>query len=114
MWTKEPTFKVLPHSDGWEVATEAQGVGFPIIPVGFKTDFASIPRAARWLIPVNGKHRLAALVHDYRYQKAAIPRLGADLMFLAMMKEAGVGYVKRYAMYYAVRAFGWLHYGGGS
>jgi hypothetical protein len=34
------------------------------IPVGFKTDFASVPAAVQWLIPSYGKYTLAAIVHD--------------------------------------------------
>ena len=77
------------------------------IPPGFKTDFATIPRGLRSFISVNGKHRLAALLHDYLYSvRGWEDRKKCDRIFLDEMKLAGVKYAKRYSMYWAVRAFG--------
>jgi hypothetical protein len=35
------------------------------VPVGFITDFASVPTVVQWLIPSYGKYTLAAIIHDY-------------------------------------------------
>lgn len=35
------------------------------VPSKFKTDFASVPRLFRWLIPPMGRYSWAAVVHDY-------------------------------------------------
>ncbi len=35
------------------------------VPVGFRTDLTSVPRACRWLIDVGGDHAPAAVLHDY-------------------------------------------------
>lgn len=74
-----------------------------IVPAGFVTDLASIPRIFRSLIPQNGKHRLAAIVHDYlcrEWNPAHRPL--ADRIFLEAMELLGVSWWRRKAMYYAV------------
>lgn len=77
------------------------------VPKGFYTDLASIPRVFHWLIPVNGKHRAAAIVHDYLYTIKDRQRAEADAIFLEAMKESGVRWTQRKAMYMAVRLGGW-------
>jgi len=78
-----------------------------IIPSGFVTDFASIPRFA-WSIIGHpaGKYGKAAVVHDYLYRNKIGSRKQADDVFLEAMDVLGVSKVKRYTMYYSVRAFG--------
>lgn len=76
------------------------------IPAGFITDLASIPRIFHSLIPVNGKHRQAAVVHDYLYVIQDRPREQVDAIFLEAMEVAGVRFTQRWAMYLAVRAGG--------
>ncbi|QEY15479.1 DUF1353 domain-containing protein [Cellvibrio sp. KY-GH-1] len=82
------------------------------IPAGFETDLASIPRSFTALIPVNGKHRNAAIVHDYLY--VAKPdwcnRSMADSIFLEAMEVLGEVRWRRMAMYSAVRVGGWLYW----
>jgi hypothetical protein len=82
-----------------------------LIPAGFRTDLASIPRFFQRLIPKVGKHIQPAIVHDYFYVYGdkgiyKITKEDADQMFLDGMKHVGVSYWKRYAMYYAVRVGG--------
>lgn len=82
-------------------------------PKGFDTDFASIPQLFRSFIPVNGRHRGAAVIHDYLYRTASehhYTRLECDTVFLEAMKVAGVPWWKRNAMFLAVRTSGWLHF----
>jgi hypothetical protein len=81
------------------------------IPAGFKTDFASVPRAFWSIIPPWGKYSEAALVHDYLYSAASkaiksMSRKEADDIFLELMKEAGVPWWQRQAIYWAVRMWG--------
>ncbi len=80
---------------------------------GFICDLASIPRPIRLAIPVNGRHRQAAIVHDWLYNRGGlinemkrISRKECDLIFLEAMTETGVSYFKRWAMYYGVRMGG--------
>lgn len=95
------------------------------VPGGFVTDLASIPRGFQWLIPVNGRHRAPAVVHDYLYSEQGqvlanpqetdahklrvrnLSRKDCDQIFKEAMKVAGVGWFKRNTMYRAVRIGGW-------
>lgn len=78
-----------------------------VIPAGFLTDLASIPRAFHWLIPVNGKHRAPAILHDYLFVVQDRSRADVDALFLEAMADAGVRWTQRTAMYAAVRLGGW-------
>jgi len=77
---------------------------------GFDFDFASVPQTPiiAWLFPKSGtsSDRPSAL-HDALYSSEYFPRVICDAFFLESMHADNVSYVKRYAMYYAVRAFGW-------
>ena len=87
-----------------------ESLGYKItVKKGFDFDGASIPQAL-WSVygnPLSGKFRIAALVHDALYASAELPREVADAIFLDLMKQHKVGYVKRQTMYYAVRIAGW-------
>jgi len=80
------------------------------IPSGFETDFASIPKIFRIIIPKLGKYNKAAVIHDAIYRDYItgykFARAEADLIFLDGMKDMGVAKWKRYVMYWAVRIFG--------
>lgn len=79
-----------------------------VVPNRFSTDLASIPRfpplLRHWLLK-NGKHRPAAVVHDYLCRLGLqFPRRLADKIFLEAMALVGVKRWHRYPMYWAVRA----------
>lgn len=76
------------------------------VPEGFRTDFASIPRGLWNLLPKLDRHLLAAVLHDWLYSTALVPKPECDAIFLAAMAELGVSRWKRYAMYLAVRLCG--------
>lgn len=82
------------------------------VPMFFETDLASIPALVRPLIPVNGQHRNAAVLHDYLYQKCGCwcSRKLADEIFREAMRVLGESAWRREAMYRGVRIGGWLHY----
>jgi len=74
------------------------------VPDGYQTDLASIPRIFRMLFVKNGKHRPAAVPHDYLCRLGLeFPRRVADKIFLEAMKVCGVSRWQRYPMYWAVR-----------
>jgi hypothetical protein len=80
-----------------------------IIPAGFETNFASVPRApfAFWLAGDVG--RKAAVVHDFCYSShVARERYLADSVFYEALRAEGVSAVTAWLMYVAVR------WGGGS
>lgn len=78
-----------------------------IVPAGFVHDFASVPGFATPLVPQYGPYNRAAIVHDFLYWATPCTRLQADNLFLISMIEAGVGPVRRWGIYRAVRLGGW-------
>lgn len=87
------------------------------VPAGFKTDYASIPRAFQLFIPKVARHRYAAVVHDWLYNRESpyvnMTRKEADDIFLEAMADLQVSPWMRWTMYSAVRAFGWALFKGG-
>jgi len=77
------------------------------IPEGFITDFASIPKIFRNIIGKMERHMPCAILHDYLYATGCVSKKEADMYFLESMKEEKVRWLKRKAMYYAVK-FGGL------
>lgn len=100
----------------WEVEEDYQyqtSQGLVIVPKGFKTDYASVPKLFRNIINSYGKHGRAAVVHDYLYSRGSSPNLTreqADKIFLEIMTECKVSTWKRNLMYRLVRMFGASHY----
>jgi hypothetical protein len=100
----------------WELTQPFQYGGWTV-PAGFVTDFASVPRFFWRLLPPAGNgqaaaYGYAAVVHDWLYRRGyRFPsRKTCDAIFFDLMKAAGVAPWRRWAMYLAVRAFGWLCY----
>ena len=77
-----------------------------MVPKGFVTDFASVPRIFWSIIPRDGEYTYPAILHDYLYWDQSISREDADLIFKMAMSEFKVGSVQRNAIYWAVRAAG--------
>lgn len=81
-------------------------------PVGFKTDFASIPKAVRGFIDEDESDiRDAAVIHDWLYSTGELPRSVADIILRDAMRELGAGFVKASVVFLAVRCFGSSHFG---
>ena len=77
------------------------------IPSGFTTDLASVPRIFQSIIPKMGHHIRPAIVHDYIYEGFTnLTRKEADEMFLEGMKATKVNWLRRKAMWLAVRVGG--------
>ena len=85
-----------------------------IVPAGFLTDGASVPRMFWSVCPPMSNYTNAAVLHDYLYHKAlngnlrpcGYTREEADDLFLAAMEFLGVARWRRKIMYRAVRWFG--------
>lgn len=79
------------------------------VPKGYSTDLDSVPRipiAYAWL---KGRATKSAVVHDWLYYNKH-DRKEADKIFLQAMKDEGIPVWRRFLIYSAVRAFGWLAY----
>lgn len=86
-----------------------------VVPAGFITDFASIPRGLWNILPPTGKYGKAAVIHDYLYRGGMLGvfnRGQVDSIFKEAMAVLGVGVFKRNVMYAAVRSFGWAAWKG--
>ena len=84
----------------------SDGIAY-IVPPGFVTDFASVPRAWWWLIPPTGRYAAAAALHDWLYAgDRGVTRRQADALFREAMEVAGVSRWTRTIMYAAVRVGG--------
>lgn len=106
------------------VWTGSQGDTFTV-PAGFVTDFATVPRFLHWLVLPYGAYTRSAVLHDYllslvadvegraawragqpspyAYGSQPIKSRDADAIFRKTMHELGVGWLKRWAMWTAVR-----------
>ena len=86
-----------------------ESLGYSItVKKGFDFDGASIPKWL-WSIygsPLNGNYVVASLIHDGLYASQLVSKMVADNIFLDLMKQSKVGYVKRTSMYLAVKMFG--------
>jgi len=82
-----------------------------IVPEGFQTDLASVPRVpvAYWLC--GGTSNEAAVVHDYLYSTGIVPRKVADDVLAEASSVTGVPAWRRGLMWAAVRLFGGSHFG---
>lgn len=81
------------------------------VPAGFVTDLASVPHFFTWLVPRYGRYTRAAVLHDYLCLEAHAGRFNrhdADGIFRRTMRELGVGFLRRWIMWTAVRVgSGW-------
>jgi hypothetical protein len=94
-----------------------------VIPVGFVTDFASIPKILWNILPPVGTYGKAAVVHDYLYRKGEVSleclicedghpvrmvtRKEADFRFREAMQVLGTDFLVRWIIWAGVRMGGW-------
>lgn len=76
------------------------------VPVGFVTDFASIPRLFWSALPKDGKYTYPAIVHDFNYWVQNRQRTEADDILKLGMEDFNVGAVTTAAIYNGVRVGG--------
>jgi len=89
-----------------------------IVPAGFETDGASVPRVLWWLYPpFGGEYDRAAVVHDDLYARAEdfagadrghLSRGEADELMREMMEVDGFRKTGRWTIYTGVRLGGWV------
>lgn len=84
-----------------------------IIPKGYATDFASVPRILWAIFPPHGRMATPAVLHDYMYDKRIgeayfgqkRARRKADRLFLKNCIAAHVPAWQAVMVYYAIRIF---------
>ena len=82
-----------------------------VVPKGFVSDGASVPRALWSLYPPFGRYLEAAIVHDWfcvlgQKEASPIDYRDAAKVFKEAMKVCGVSWWRRNKMYWAVRLGG--------
>ncbi len=96
----------LKENFGYAIGSEDSGNTIDV-PVGFATDFASVPRLLWFFLPKWGKYGNAAVIHDFLYFKQSTSREEADRIFLEAMLVLNVPKWQRYCLYTGVRIGGW-------
>lgn len=115
---KRPYEFMLLHDLPWEVGGSDSNEWI-VIPNGFRSDGASVPRVLWSFLPTIGRYLAAAFLHDYLYtllrtrtpHPQVTTRRQADHEFYVAMKVLGVGPITRIVMWGAVRCFGWIYVG---
>jgi hypothetical protein len=79
-----------------------------VVPTGFETDFASVPRIPLAFLLTGGKANKAAVIHDYLYAKQEVSRAQADSVFLEAMKVSNQPGWRANLMWAGVRIGGWV------
>jgi hypothetical protein len=74
-----------------------------VVPAGYVTDFATVPRIAVWLIPRFGSYTKAAILHDWLLTDSEVSSVDADNLFRRALRELGVPPVRRTLMWVGVR-----------
>lgn len=97
------------------------------LPIGTKTDFASVPKLFWNILPPFGPYGKPAVVHDFLYRNGGnanvaedgqpvrlrhFTRAECDQVFLDAMACIGVSWITRHFMYRMVRLFGGSSYKG--
>lgn len=81
-----------------------------VVPAGFVTNFASVPRIPIIFELVGDRGHSAAVVHDYLYSTAMLSRSDSDKVLLQALRDTAVGKPRSILMYCGVRLFGWMFY----
>lgn len=78
-----------------------------VIPVGYKTDFASVPWWVQSFIPRTGVWTLACVLHDWLITHGIpaglVTSREADGIFRRVLREEGTGFIRRWCMWTGVR-----------
>lgn len=85
---------------------------YHVIPRGFKTDLASIPRIFwSFYSPVDFDSIASAVLHDWHYCCSFdVSRKDADLIFYYGLIAQGMPKLRASLYYYCVRSWGWIFY----
>jgi hypothetical protein len=83
-----------------------------VVPAGAYTDGASIPRPFRWLVgqPFWPPFWKGTLLHDMMYRKQIASQKTADLLLRELLRQNGVGRLRRGLMWAALRLAGWYYW----
>lgn len=81
-----------------------------LVPVGYRTDLASVPRLPFVYLVVGGRGNKAAVIHDYLYTSRITSRKQADYVFAEALRTTGYGRLVVGLMWSGVRLGGGLYW----
>ena len=81
-----------------------------VVPVGFTTDLASVPRIPIAYMLAGGTSNEASVVHDYLYSSHEVDRATADAVLREASALTGVPGWRRWIMWAGVRLGGGSHW----
>ncbi len=102
---KEPMY-FLTKPISWAPNKGQESYEKVLVPTGFVTDFASIPKNFWTLLRPDGEYTYAAIIHDYLYWAQPRSREEADQIFKMAMQDFGISTVEVELIYGAVRFVG--------
>ena len=102
---KEPMY-FLTKPISWTPNKGQESYKKVLVPTGFVTDFASIPKNFWTLLRPDGEYTYAAIIHDYLYWAQPRSREEADQIFKMAMQDFGISAVEVELIYGAVRFVG--------
>jgi len=116
---QKPEYKAIPNTGGEKFILTAPwtviivwdfGYTRLTIKPGFVTDFASVPKAFRWIAgePTDYPRIIAALLHDllYALKLPSVPRSVADEIYCDVCRSVGIGIFQRNFEWGVLRVFG--------
>lgn len=74
-----------------------------VVPVGFLTDLASIPRTLWWWQAPHEGTMAPAIIHDYLYWEQSCTKDEADAVLYLALREIGMGSINANLVYMGVR-----------
>jgi len=102
---KDPMY-ILLCPIGWKPKKITQDLSALVVPAGFVTDFASIPRVFWSIFKPDGNYAYAAVLHDYLYWQQDRSRSSADAIFRAAMDDLKITDFQSATLFHAVDLFG--------
>ena len=94
------------HSTKWELVEQYESINNEVVvPAGFVSDGASIPRVFRLFFSPTGQYFSAAIIHDYIIVYEKNWNL-ANAQFNAELKNLGIAAWRRHTLVWGVKVWG--------
>jgi Protein of unknown function (DUF1353) len=103
---KDPMYFITKPGVGWKPNADQGKYPAVEVPVGFVTDFASIPRAFWSFLRPDGEYTYPAIVHDWMYWSQERPKEEADEILKFGMQDFDIEPATVQTIYQAVRLAG--------
>lgn len=96
--TEDSTWQVINHPFRYHSAL----IGLITVPLGFVTDFASVPRIPLIFDELGDDANRPSVVHDWLYYADLVPKYMADKVLFEAMGVIGMAAWRRYPIYWGV------------